>query len=332
MNPDRKKLNFVIPDPVSFHSGGNLYNAALIHALSAMGQECSLVNPAELSALRSTREEYFFWDTLFFDQLSYLLPKANNWLIVHHLESLYPSEGFSSVQWFEQRERQLLEKFDGFLVSSNFTAKYLEKGGLPRKKIIVVEPALDKKPEITERRIENVKALIIANLQERKGIVPFLKNLSDARLPEGLKISIAGSARLEPAYAQRCMELIDHLPMLKKHVQYLGEISPEDVWELYSRANLFISTAFMETYGMAIQEAAAAGLPLLVLNGGNAGNHVFEEKNGVVCDRIESLVVQLCRIAENPELHKKLAANAEKMARGNNYTWEKAAKRLMKEL
>lgn len=332
MNPDRQHLYFIIPDPEHFYSGGNIYNAALIRALKAMGQACSLLEPQEPSTIIFREQDYFFWDTLFLNKLASLNPEANNWLIVHHLESLYPPKGFSSIQWFEQNERHLLERFDGFLVSSYFTADYLKKMGLIEQKIIVVEPALDHKPEIPERQIETVNALIIANLQERKGILPFLEVLKEKHLPKGLHITIAGSDKFEPAYAAKCKVLIDGAPKFKKHVQYPGSINPEGVWQLYYRSNLFISTAFMETYGMAIQEAAATGLPLLVLNGGNAGKHVVEGKNGIVCQDLDYLVEQLFKITQNQILHKSLTTHAVQKALANDYTWGAAAKRLVEEL
>jgi glycosyltransferase involved in cell wall biosynthesis len=332
MNPDLKRLIFVVPDPDKFHSGGNLYNAALINALESFGQNCSIVEPEQLPVADFKKKSIFFWDTLFLSQLAKRQPDCNNWLIVHHLESLYPPVGYTSNQWFQEKEAPLLEKFDRFLVSSTYTAEYLKQRGFSDEKIIVIVPALGMKPEIPQRQFKSVNALIVANLQERKGIEPFLKALVEKDLPEGLTITIAGSAKFEPAYAQRCIELMDKSPVLKKHFRYLGEVAPEGIWKLYDKANLLISTAFMETYGMALQEAAAKGLPLLVLNGGNAPNHIVEGKNGIVCDNMESLIDQLYHFTGNPGLHKKMTTMAAQMTRSNDYTWATAARRLMEQL
>lgn len=330
MNPDPVRLIFVVPTPDDFHSGGNLYNANLIEALKSLEYECVIAQPSDLQKLKTTSENFLFWDTLFLDQIKYINPEEDNWLIVHHLESLHPPNGYASDQWFEEKEADLLKKFDGFIVSSGFTSNYLESKGFQKEKIIVVEPALDRKAEIPYRNFKGVNALIVANLQERKGIAPFLKRLSNIELPENLRITLAGSDQFEPEYAQRCKNLIERSSTLSKHFNYLGQVSPVNIWRLYQEANLLISTAFMETYGMAIQEAAATGLPLLVLNGGNAANHVKESENGLVGQDLSDLIDKLCRIAENPGFHRSLAKNAERMAMSNQYTWEEAAKGLIK--
>ncbi len=330
MNPDPSRLVFVVPQPDEFHSGGNIYNANLIGALKDLKVDCTIAQPADLLRLEIRKNSFLFWDTLYLDQLRYLNANDNNWLIVHHLESLYPSKGYSSDQWFEENEAALLKKFDGFLVSSDFTSNYLKSKGFSKEKIIAIEPALDRKPEISSRDFQTVNALMVANLQERKGIEPFLKSLSEKELPSNLKITLAGSDQFEPEYAQKCLRMIENSPTLGKNFHYLGQASPEEIWALYQQVNLFISTAFMETYGMAIQEAAATGLPLLVLNGGNAANHVKEAKNGMVSQDMSDLVDKLCRIAKNGQLHQKLAQNAENMALRNQYTWEEAGKCLVK--
>ncbi|KAA3621819.1 MAG: glycosyltransferase [Bacteroidetes bacterium] len=330
MNPDLAKLIFVIPPPDDFHSGGNLYNANLINALKRLKVECTVLQPVDLLRSEIKTNSFLFWDTLFLDQIMYLNPNDNNWLIVHHLESLYPPEGYSADEWFEEHEAKLLKKFDGFLVSSDFTSSYLESKGFSNEKIMVIEPALDRKAEVPSRDFEVVNALLVANLQERKGIEPFLRALMRKKLPSNLNITLAGSDQFEPGYTQKCLDLIESSSVLHNHFHYLGPKSPEEIWALYTQVNLFISTAFMETYGMAIQEAASTGLPLLVLNGGNAANHVEEGINGLVGQDMSDLVDRLCRIAKNSQLHQQLAENAENMALRNQYTWEEAGKRLVK--
>lgn len=332
MNHDLTGFVFVVPPTDAFYSGGNLYNAALLDALVDEGHPSVVYQPKELSGQKFEGNTFLFWDTLFLDQLEYLHPENNNWLIVHHLESLYPPKGYTAEAIYKEHESPLLSKFDGFIVSSVFTAQYLQQRGLDNKKIVVVEPALDNKPPVFERSFDNLNALIVANLQERKGIEPFLQALKERKIPEGLTIKIVGGDQFETEYAQRCKNLIEGSPRLNKCVHYIGTVAPQKVWEFYALANLFISTAYMETYGMAIQEAAASGLPLLVMNGGNAANHVKGDANGRVCNSMGELADQLCLIAGNPGLHKKMALKAERLASRNEYSWSVAARLLVKEL
>ncbi|MCB0654269.1 MAG: glycosyltransferase family 4 protein [Saprospiraceae bacterium] len=329
MNHKDHSLTFVVPPPASFHSGGNLYNAFLIEALKEEGVACSLTEPEKLT---TGNKGTVFWDSLFLGRLEYLDSSASNWLIVHHLESLYPPEGFSSAQWFEQEERRLLEQFDGFLVSSPFTAAYLRGKNLGDQDILVIEPALLFELETPKRQVKSIRALMVANLQERKGIFPFLEALAVHEPGFDFSLTIAGSAAMEPGYAKKCMDFMESEPNLGGKVFYEGAKTPQEIRALYWEANLFISTAFMETYGMALQEAAATGLPLLVMKGGNAGNHVIEGQNGLVFETIPQLVQELNVLAKDLKKLSWLGENAARLAKNNHYSWKDAAKLLINHL
>lgn len=334
---DDLQLTFVIPDPEAFHSGGNLYNASLIRALIGEGVSCSVAGPhflpgkfADLQSFFEPEKELLLWDTLYLDQLDYLNPIQNNWLIVHHLESLFPPAGISSKAWFEKKERQKLEQFDGFLVSSPFTAKYLQENGIDSEKILVITPALSFMPIVGTKRFDKVKALMVANVQHRKGIKPLFRALAKRPRIPGFSLTIAGSMDLEPEYAQSCLEFLENNPYLKEIIHFVGPKPQDEVIELYQSSNLYISTAFMETYGMSLQEAAAMGLPLLVLDGGNAANHVEDGENGFVLRDIHSLVAQLQQLAINKELFEQVGRKAVLQTKGEVYTWKVAAEKLMK--
>lgn len=329
MNHKDHSLIFVVPPPASFHSGGNLYNAFLIKALEEEGVACFLTEPERpITGKKGT----VFWDSLFLDRLEYLDPSARNWLVVHHLESLYPPPGISGTLCFEQKERPLLEHFDGFLVSSPFTAAYLREKKLGDRDILVIEPALVFEPETPKRHVKSIRALMVANLQERKGIFPFLEALAVHEPGFDFSLTIVGSAAMEPGYAKKCMDLMKSDPGLSGKVLYAGAKTPQEIRTLYLQANLFISTAFMETYGMALQEAAATGLPLLVRKGGHAGNHVMESQNGLVFETIPQLVQELNVLANDLKKLSWLAENAARFAKNNDYSWKDAAKLLINHL
>jgi glycosyltransferase involved in cell wall biosynthesis len=331
------RLTFVIPDPDTFHSGGNLYNASLIQALREEGVSCTVGEPemlpgrfTDLSSFFETEKELLLWDTLYLDQLEFLNPLQANWLIVHHLESLFPPAGISSRAWFEKNERSKLEQFDGYLVSSPFTAKYLQENGFDIEKILVITPALSFKPMVGNKDFDKVKALMVANVQHRKGIKPLLRALAKRPRIPGFSLTIAGSLEMEPEYAQSCLEFIENNPYLKEVIHFGGPKSPEEVIQLYEQSNLYISTAFMETYGMSLQEASAVGLPLLVLDGGNAANHVKEGENGFVLTDIHSLVAQLQQLTIIRALFEKVGRRAEALAENENYSWKTAAEKFIK--
>lgn len=323
---DYTKLIFIIPNPNDFHSGGNLYNAALINALKKKDLNIEQIT---LDRLRQKEAFYnekaiFLWDTLYFDQLDILNPDCNNWLIVHHLESLYSPKGWTSEAWFDEKERKKLEKFDGFLVSSPFTKKYLQAKGFDKKQIVIIPPALLSKPVITRRKYESIQAIMVANLQERKGVLPFLEILVAKGEKQNFKLTIIGNANMESGYAQKCLNLIQEHPFLQKCIHFKGALPPVEVLKMYEKSNLYISTSFMETFGMSMQEAAASGMPLLIHNGGNAAFHVKNRQNGVVFEDMECLVEGLFSLIKDEKKCVEMGNHAFDLAKEDRYDWAAA--------
>jgi len=314
-------LSFLIPDPQRFRSGGNHYNQQLLRALRRLGIETAAAE--EVAGLPG--DGPIFVDTLLAD--SSLPPQRPRWLIVHHLRSLYPPKGWSSKAYFAEREAAQLRSFDGFLASSPFTAEYLRQSGL-QQPCIVAEPGLSHPPSSPLRNYGHIKGIMVANLVERKGVLPFLQQLRDAGPWPYFQLQLFGEANLEKSYAADCRSVLEDLNDI---VQYQGAREHGAVLQGYRSSNLLLSASFMETYGMALQEGAAHGLPLLLREGGNAARHA-EAGNGRVCKSIAEMVSYLQRWqADTSELHA-LAAIAREQAAGRARSWEDAARDFWQQL
>ena len=250
------------------------------------------------------------------------------------MESLYPPKGWTAQQYFLQKEKSFLTQFDGFLTSSQFTADYLAANHLNPSKIVIL-PAIDNLPaNYSSKKTPPIKALMVANLVERKGIFPFLERLQDSFLvnrPNQLQIQLIGTAAIEKGYAQQCLTLLKKNTLLCQIVHYRGQLSSEQLQTYYQASNLFISSAFMETYGMALQEARAFRLPILGLNGGNVKHHIIEGTTGFVVNDVDGLIKQLEKIVTTPHLLAALQKNIEDKS-PDFYTWEQAGIQLIQEI
>jgi len=323
-------LVFVIPDPQLFPSGGNLYN---FHLIQALKERACDIQVADFKAFKtmpgSGSDTFYFFDTLYFnDLLAFEKPLNGCYLIVHHLGSLYSKEEEGDV--FKLKEQRVLERFDGFLTTSNFTKNYLLGKGLTGKRYLTIPPALCFQPVPKKKVTDKIQALFVSNLIERKGILPFLKALQKTEIrKEHCQILIVGSSEIEPAYAQECIDLIlkdDRLSML---VHYKGACNQKQIQNLYRQSNLFISTAFLETFGMALQEAVAHRLPVLAFDGGNVSYHLQEGKNGYLFASIEALVSKLEYLCQTKEKFEKLVESAWNFRSFENYEWSQAADQLL---
>lgn len=331
-------LYFWIPNPADFYSGGNLYNAKLMEALIENGQVVKRLDEEALKAMAPTLDEgVLFVDTLYLDtfqklqeNITFSIPTL---LIVHHLESLFPPAGWSSAGFFATYEQSKLQLFSAFLCTSDFTRQYLLKQ-LGPKRYVVVPPATGFRAGSTFTKTDKIKALLVANLVERKGILPFLKALMQQGGGEWLKrlsITIIGSFELEPDYAEACTGLLDSKPEWQATITFKGALPHEATLSAYSDANLFISTSFMETFGMAIQEALAFGLPVLALDGGNTRNHNLERRGRLFND-LPDLAYQLKRFCRNPKEWQQLQKSVKTAPSGPPYDWSQAAQTLINQL
>ena len=320
--------HFVVPDMYSLPSGGNRYNACLTEALSQIGADVSAV---EWETFVEQGKAGIFWiDTLYMERwATNPSPKPGQivGLLVHHLESLYPPQGVDSDAYFLKYEQVILQQFDAFLVTSRFTRDYLRERGFNEKPIIVVPPALHQIPDIRISAESHLRALMVANLIERKGILELLRALAKRVGEVGeWSLTVIGSEELEPEYAAACRQFVLGSPGLVKSVQFTGPLDHESVMEHFQSSNLFVSAAKMETYGMALQEAVAVGLPILALAGGHVQAHVKGGGNGYLFGNVEEMADRFVQLSHEEELRRKLVEGAAASKPDPGYDWLAAAR------
>ncbi len=316
------RWNFIIPNPESFPSGGNIYNRQIIDALKKTGEEV-LISPPEFIQISKTNSDIYIWDTLYLDQMTDVpfetLP-GKHIMLIHHLQSMYPGP----PENFQQFELPILEKMDAFWVTSDYSKDYLRNRKVIQP-IWVMRPIFNGPKFNGSQHPSSFKALIASNLVERKGILPFLKLLHSPGTIPNFKIYITGNHELEPDYANACIQYVNH-NNLKNVVHFLGPIRREDLFVLYQEADLYISTSFFETFGMSIQEALYYGTPVLAISGGNTPYLVGS--SGWCVNNTEKLVNLLQKFMHDP------SQIAKKKVQYSNWMedWEKAAKFLIEKV
>lgn len=318
MNHLKKRIIFIIPDIERFISGGNLYNQQLVEALAVLPNiTVHWLRLEDMPLDKAALEEgIFLVDSLYLEEFSAWMVTKNAdqliYLIVHHLSSMYVEEEGKNIDKLIAAETQSLKDYDGFLATSSFTADYLRDKNL-RQPIVVLPPITNKIVAIPSIRSESpIRIIMVANLLPRKGILPFLQILahrSEAFAP-AITIEIIGEFLLNKDYSAACQQLILAHTWLKERVYLRGVLPHKEVQQAYQQANLFISAAAFETFGMALQEAVVFGLPILAVKGGNTANHVVEGSNGFLFDSIELLVDKLIQLSHSSVARKQLLEGA----------------------
>ena len=332
-----EELCFVLPVGNELASGGNIYNRELVRALGALPAPPRIrtLTPAEFrTSIDHAKPGLYFVDTLNLADAGVLAHKTAEQhavLVVHHLPSLEPS--ISPDDPAVLRERNALPLFDRFLVTSPFTADLLARRGFARDRILTVEPGLPAVALGAASIEPPYRLLLVGNLIPRKGIRDLLFALATSVEPsDPFTLDIVGRADLDPLYAETIGRIITRTPALAERVRWHHTESYDDMGELYRQASLLVSAASMETYGMALAEARAHGVPILALDGGYVSRQFDDGVNGRLFTAIADLAAELLRLVRDGSSFQALFTSARGTAMPGPSTWARAAQRLLEQL
>jgi len=279
---------WVAPDPDSFVSGGNRYNRQLAGALQQAGDTLTWMRPDQAARYADGAGETIrIWDSLYLDALRERTGqgKAGDYLLAHYLPAdVLPEQ----VRW--------MRTLDGVIVPGGAMADILEHLGLPRRRILVLEPGLEAVPLAEGPPLNGpLRLLTVANLLPEKGLLPFLEAMRQ-RLPGAPhppEWALIGDERIDPGHAQRILVWLED-PVFQGHWRCLGRRAPSRIWADYPHFDAFLSPSPSESFGMAVREALQGGLPVLGLRGGHLPALVHSEAQGRLFDRAEELADFIC--------------------------------------
>jgi glycosyltransferase involved in cell wall biosynthesis len=127
-----------------------------------------------------------------------------------------------------------------------------------------------------------------------------------ARTASTAELEIAGTGFLE-----------DELKRLAARrgvpVRFRGHVSPAEMPSLYASADVYALISTYEPFGVAVREAAAAGLPIVCSRtAGAAGDVAVDGRNALLVDPgdVEAVAHALGRLVSDPELRRRMAAES----------------------
>ncbi|WKN44598.1 glycosyltransferase family 4 protein [Tunicatimonas pelagia] len=285
---------FVLPKERDQPSGGNIYNERIILALQETGQSVEIILADDYrQAIFQNKPGTYWVDTLILESIQEVLSQhpsqSRSLLIVHHLASLAPPVG-QSAEELRAKEKPWLDWFQGFLATSHFTKDYLRQQHVSQP-VVVAEPGIDVSvTNVPKRTTKTVQALMVANLVERKGILPWLQWLAEhVAEHDQFSLTIVGRLDIERHVAQKCISMVESHTSLRERITIVGSQLFNQMTNFYQTSNLFISVATMETFGMALQEARTHQLPILTLDGGYSAYHLLSGQSGYVFSNLTQL-------------------------------------------
>jgi glycosyltransferase involved in cell wall biosynthesis len=226
--------------------------------------------------------------------------------------------------------RALAPRVDGFIAASSQGRERLGALGVDRARVAVAlqhaELEAIRGPAPGPRPGGPVRVLSVGRLVPDKNLALLIDAFATAGFAaHEAELLIAGTGPLEP-------ELRTAAARAGPGVRLAGYVAPEQLPELYSRADVLALVSTYEPFGVTMREGAAAGLPLLCSRrAGAAGDIAVHGENALVVepgDRF-GIAAALRRLVKDAGLRARLAAGSRAVTerhplRADVEAWERA--------
>jgi glycosyltransferase involved in cell wall biosynthesis len=164
------------------------------------------------------------------------------------------------------------------------------------------------------RADDDVLVLSVARLVPEKGLDDLVRALAETGDPH-LRLVVAGVGPKRDAL----VELADELGV---RLTILGHVTEAELAQTYVEADVFALLSRHEPWGVAVNEAAASGLPLLLSDRvGAASDLLADGSNGflVPAGDVHAAATALNRLAGDPALRRELGARSRELVRDWGY-------------
>ncbi len=280
------------------------------------------------------------WSAIWFPEAtlaSYLVSPS-----IPHTFSAYAAEFIPSTVTWRQRVKSLLRfelerqlhRVDQIFALSSYSREHLLKLGAPESKIRVIPGGVGEEwfqvvPELAPTRPPTL--LTVARLDANKGHDTVIRALPALRqaFPD-LRYVIIGPAT---PYLETLRELARQLGV-GEAVEYRGVVSDAELKQAYREADLFVmisreTEGYVEGFGLAFLEAAAAGLPSVAGRSGGIPDAVEDGVSGILVDPLspEDVARGVRTLLEDRELLQKMGQQGRQRA-WEHFRWGNVASML----
>jgi glycosyltransferase involved in cell wall biosynthesis len=339
-----RSLGFVVPGRLDERTGGYLYDRRVVDGLRARGWRVDVreldgdypfPSAAEREAASAALASFangtlVVVDSLALGALPEDLARECARLDLVGLVHLPLAAGVGllplTVAQLLAGERRALAATRLVIVPGTATIPLLAPHGVPDDKIVVVEPGTERAALARGSGGPGVALLSVGTLSFGKGYEVLFRALAPLRA-HSWHLTCVGSATREGRTAASLRVLLGSLG-LEDRVTLTGELDAEAVARAYDAADVYVTATLRETYGMAVAEALARGLPVIGTATGATPTLVGDEAGIVVRPgRATDLGEALARVLGDAALRERLAVGARRV-RERLPTWEDAIGKL----
>lgn len=251
------------------------------------------------------------------------LGTLSEWSLGHHRWKKRP--------YYALLERSHLEMASAIHVTSAAEADDVARLGYgDRARVIPLGVDVDEQLWVGHTRpvaIERpLRLLFLSRLHEKKNVPLLLRALaSDAIALRAVELTIAGDG--DPRYRTELKAMARELGLTSR-VRFVGHVVGEEKRRALADADCFILPSAHENFGLAVAEALAAGLPVIVTPGVALAPNVVAAGAGLVADATDdALGAAIVWAADHPAALVEMGQRAWRLAR-TDLSWRTTCARL----
>jgi len=277
-----KRVTVVVPGPLATRTGGSIYDRRIVEGLRARRWTVPVIEldpvahplappiytaPPKFSAIPD--ETIVLIDGLVFGTMPHII-EHEAWRlrfvpIIHMPLANTPGLTRGEGAWLSNLERRAMKHARHIVITGSHSKAAVQElaGWADDGPITRIPPGADRPDPSDWSRPESTRLwlLCVANLTPGKGHDILLKALADVTDIDWT-LACAGSEARDPQTASRLRALAEELGIASR-VLWRGELGDAALQDAYATADLFVLPTRRETYGMAVAEAIAHGLPVI---------------------------------------------------------------------
>jgi glycosyltransferase involved in cell wall biosynthesis len=228
-------------------------------------------------ALRNSTTPYYVFAHGMLDpwfKRAYPLKHLKKWL--YWPWGVYPALRDARAVLFTCEEERLLARESFWLYRVTERVVKFGTATPPQDQRAAREAFLSSFPELRERRV----LLFLSRIHQKKGCDMLIEAFARVRaLEPSLHLMIAGSG--EEMLVRDLKELASRLGV-SEHITWSGMLTGPAKWSAFYNSEVFVLPSHQENFGIAVVEALACGLPVLISRNINIWREVDAEGAGMI--------------------------------------------------
>jgi len=225
--------------------------------------------------------------------------------------------------------RQGIIEADQVVALSQFSRDLIIKGinNTCANKIKVISPGIESSWfEVKRKPSSGLGLLFWGRIEEEKGLRELFHALKTVtKMVNDVSLTIVGEGNRLREYKSLVADL-----SLTGRVEFTGWLCSTKIQNLATRSSLGIFPSRVESFGLSVVEAMAAGLPVIAASGGAVPENIEQDVTGtlVPVNDEDALAMAIIFILENVQHAESMAKEAKKVVQ-QKFTWDKAANNMI---